>query len=220
MLKYLNSSIGKKYIMGITGQCLCAFLVMHLAGNLTLFSSDHTIFDNYAQKLEDMGALLYLAEVGLVAMFLVHILTAIRLTMGNKQARPVKYVVDNSSGEKRWASSTMVFSGIIIIIFLVVHIIQFKFGTRVAYGDSKASLYGLVLDRFQQLHWAAFYVVALSCLSLHLSHGFQSAFQSLGINHPRYTPTIKTLGLLYAVSVGGGFIVIPIYMHLCVKGGV
>lgn len=210
----LKSSLGKKYVMGITGQLVCAFLVMHLAGNLALFAGKET-FNKYAHMLEANKMLLYAAEAGLIGIFLLHILTAIRLSLGNRAARPEKYAVYKASGEKRMASGTMIFSGLVVLTFLVVHICQFKFTPRV--GDTP-TIYDVVQSYFAQPQWVIFYVSCIWVLSTHLFHGFQSSFQSLGLNHPRYTPMIKAGGALYAVTMCVGYTAIPIFMYLG-KGG-
>jgi succinate dehydrogenase / fumarate reductase, cytochrome b subunit len=212
--RLFKTSVGKKYLMAITGQCFCAFLVLHLAGNLTLFAGKD-IFNTYASKLEGLGILVYVAEAVLIALALVHIIAALKLTFTNKNARPIDYTLNNSGGSfrKYFAAGTMIFSGVAILVFLIFHLLHFKFPERGTDG-----LYGLVQITFNNPYWVAFYVGFVAILATHLSHGFQSAFQSLGINHPRFTPFIKKLGCLYAVTMWAGYTVLPLYMHFA-KGG-
>lgn len=205
---FFRSSVGKKTIMAITGQCFCAFLVVHLAGNLTLFLGKD-IFNEYAGKLEHMPLLVYPAEFVLIALALLHIGAAVNLTVRNKNARPESYAMYKSKGPVDWASSRMFLTGIFILAFLVMHLLQFKFSER-----PNGSLYDVVFNAFTNPVWVGLYVFFIALLSTHLSHGFQSAFQSLGINHPKYTPMIKKLGGVYAFAMWAGYTAIPLWMFI------
>ena len=206
--KFLNTSVGKKVVMAITGQCFCAFLIVHLAGNLTLFLGQ-SHFDKYAKQLENLPMLIYPAEAVLILLALFHIGAALKLTLGNKSARPVGYAVYNSKARGDWASSKMFLTGVFILAFLILHLVQFKFAER-----PDDSLYNVVFNAFTQPLWVGVYVAFIAILSTHLAHGFQSAFQSLGINHPKYTPLIKKLSYVYAFVMWAGYTTIPLWIFI------
>ena len=215
-LKVIGSSIVKKQLMGITGLLLCGFLITHLAGNFLIFVSPEA-FNTYAYKLTSTP-LIYVAEAGLLAIFLTHMGLAFRLTIENKMARPVGYYMKQPTGRgSTFASSTMPVTGIGIGVFVVLHIIHFKFGAEydiVHSGVEMRDLYRLVVEEFQSKAFTFGYIVAMAFVGVHVSHGFWSAFQSIGFNHPKYNPTIKGLSVLYALTVFGGFASLPIYCFL------
>lgn len=210
MWKYYTSCIGSKQVMAISGQLLCAFVVVHLAGNLLLFAGQKP-FNDYAAFLESRGVLLYVAEAGLLALFLLHILSAVKLTMENWHAKPTGYHGGSMNTPKYWASSTMPYTGTLIVIFIVLHLLDFKFATRGADG-----LYGVVQAELSTLPGAATYLFFMIVLGVHLFHAFQSAFLSLGLDHPKYTPWIKRLGYVYAASMAIGFSAIT--LSFSIKG--
>ncbi|MBI3549335.1 MAG: succinate dehydrogenase cytochrome b subunit [Elusimicrobia bacterium] len=206
LFRTLNSSIGKKVQMALSGLLLCGFLVTHLAGNLFLYGG-REMFNHYAKALEE-NPLLPAAEIGLLLLFLLHIATALRVTYGNKRARPVAYAKTACAGGKTIGSATMVFSGLLLLAFLIVHVKTFRF------APDRSDLYAMVMAAFQNKLYAGFYVAAMAALGLHLSHGFWSGFQTLGADHPKYTPWIKRLGLAFAAAVAFGFASIPIWASL------
>ena len=206
--KFLNTSVGKKVAMAITGQCFCAFLVVHLAGNLTLFLGQEQ-FDMYAAQLEKLPMLIYPAEAVLIMLAMFHIGAAFKLTLGNKSARPVGYAVYKSKAAGDWASSKMFITGIFILAFLILHLVQFKFAER-----PNDSLYNVVFAAFTNPLWVGVYVAFVAILSSHLAHGFQSAFQSLGINHSKYTPLIKKSSYVYAFTMWAGYTTIPLWIFI------
>lgn len=203
LCRILHSSIGKKLLVALAGLLLCGFLVTHLAGNLFLFVGEGA-FNHYAETLSN-NPLLPVAEAGLVFLFLLHIITALYLKVKNVQARPVAYESASSKGGRTPGSRSMAATGILVLLFLIIHLKTFRF------GDDVDGLYKLVMAWFKNPLYAGFYVFAMIGLAVHLSHGFQSAFNTLGISHPRYTPVIKAAGLLFAVAVCGGFAVIPLW---------
>lgn len=209
LCRLFGSSIGKKVLVAIAGLLLCGFLVTHLAGNLLMFVSEGA-FNNYAKTLTS-NPLLVPAEIALASIFLVHILVSLKVRWENKKARPVAYESERAKGGRTPGSRTMTYTALLVLAFIVVHIRTFKFGDH---GDS---LYAMVMRAFANPLYSGFYVVAMIALILHLSHGVQSGFQTLGLNHPRYTPLIKKGGLLFAVVIGGGFALIPIWAY--VRGG-
>lgn len=188
-------SIGKKFLMAVSGLLLCGFLVLHLAGNLLLWQGEK-VFNLYAAAIEH-NPLLPLAEVALAAMFILHIVTGLMVSWENRRARPERYQVSVSAGAKTVGSATMVWTGVLLIAFLVVHLRTFRF---MDYGES---LYRHVLRAFQNPVYVGFYVASMLGMIVHLSHGFQSAFQTLGVNHPRLNPFIQSFGYLFSVSMLG-----------------
>lgn len=216
--RLMQSSVGKKLLMAITGLAMVIFLIEHLAGNLLLFSSDPAPFNEYSHFLLSFGWLLIVAELILIAILLFHMISAIQITLGKKKARPEDYVKKGNAGgasKKTVASSTMIWTGVIIFVFLIIHLKTFKFGphyTTTVDGVVMRDLYTLVWEVFQKPLYVIWYVAALILLGFHLRHGFWSAFQSLGVHHPRYTPLIYGVGIFVAVILAVGFIGIPIYI--------
>jgi succinate dehydrogenase / fumarate reductase cytochrome b subunit len=198
-----GSSIGRKFSVAVAGLLLCGFLVFHLAGNLILFAGPGP-FNRFAETL-DKNPLIPVAEIGLAVLFILHMVVALILRWRNARARPVGYVDYESKGGRTLGSRTMTVSALILLAFLIIHLKDFRF------GDDSNGHFQMVIGAFQNKVYASFYVLAMIALGLHLSHGFQSAFQTLGINHPRYTPLIKKTGVLFAVVIAGGFAVLPIW---------
>ena len=204
--------------MALTGLFLCSFLVIHLIGNVALFT-DPVQFNEYTRFMSS-NPLIRIMEIVLVAGFLTHIIDAVLLTRANKAAQPVKYAMDNKKSS--WYSRNMGLTGSIILVFLIIHLQSFwygyKFGAIEMTVDSSGAaikdMYTMVLVAFSQLWYSAIYVVAILLLGSHLNHGFQSAFQSIGLRHKKYTPTIKKAGTAFAVAITLGFISFPIYFYI------
>lgn len=214
-----STSVVKKVAMGITGLLLCGFLISHLLGNFLIFVGADA-FNLYAHTLTS-NPLIYGAEAVLMLIFLTHLFMAIRLVIENKMARPTPYYVKRPTGRgATFASSTMPITGVVILVFLVLHLIQFKYGTyyetSVA-GTVMRDLYKTVIEFFKQPLNLAWYVIAMAALAVHVSHGFWSAFQSIGFNHPKYTPCINRLSKIFAVIVFLGYSSLPIFCFL--QGG-
>ena len=205
-IEFLESSIGKKIMVALAGLLLCGFLVTHLLGNLLLFVGAGA-FNHYATTLE-RNPLLPIAEVGLTALFLIHIALSIRARLADRAARPIGYQSYSGKGARTPGSRSMAISGSLVLLFLIVHLRSFRFAEKAV---RESDMYQLVTSAFTSPLYAGFYIVALVGVGLHLSHGFQSAFQTLGINHPRYTPVIRKLGLAFAILVALGFASMPIY---------
>jgi succinate dehydrogenase / fumarate reductase cytochrome b subunit len=203
----LASSIGRKIVMGLTGLLLVGFLVEHLHGNLKLLEDgDGRAFDEYVAFLGGFGPLLLLAELGLAALFLAHIYLAFRLTLENFQARRQKYAVRNNRGAITLGSATMFYTGALILGYLIKHLLDFRFHAR--FFDAPAAL---VKETLSQPRHGVVYIAAALIVGVHLSHGFKSAFQSLGVGHPRLYPLLHKLGILVAVLFALGFASIPAY---------
>ncbi|MCM2279494.1 MAG: succinate dehydrogenase cytochrome b subunit [Oligoflexia bacterium] len=205
--------------MGITGLAWSLFVLMHMAANLLIFVSPKA-YNAYSHVLIS-NPFIYVAEAGLVLLLLIHVYNAIKLTLENRAARGERAFLTTSGAKGvSSASKTMAAQGSLILVFTILHLITFKYGTvyMASYdGVVMRDLHRLVLEVFQSPGYVGWYVVALVALGFHLSHGFQSSFQSLGLNHPRYTPAIKKIGLFYAVIVAAGFIAQPVYVFLVHK---
>ncbi len=212
-----SSSVGTKLLIGLTGIALFAYLIVHLAGNALIFLGPE-VFNEYAHMLIS-NPLVIPIEIGLLAIFLLHIYKTVRMWMTNNSARPVKYEKKELAGHtsrKSLASTTMIWSGIVTALFVVIHVRQFKFGTYYQVADEAAvrDLARLEIEVFQQPLWVAFYVVCTLLVALHLRHGVSSAFQSLGLDHPLYTRRLTTWGIIAALVIGGGLAIIPVWVYL------
>lgn len=206
-------SIVKKLLTGFTGLGLVAFVVIHLLGNLTLFFSA-IAYNDLAHKIESMSVLTYLVEAGLLAIALIHIAVGINIHLATRKARPVGYEVYASAGEpsrQTLSSRTMVFSGLGLGCFLVVHLATFKFGPYYALPDgSGRDLSRLVFETFHKPGYTAGYVIVLSLLGLHLRHGIWSALQSLGITTK---PALYTASGVLGGAIALGFIGLPLSIY-------
>jgi len=218
----LTSSIGRKVLMALTGLFLILFLTVHLAGNLQLLAGDGGKSFNVYSHFMAHSAVIQLISKGNFFFILLHVVVAISLSIKNKKARPISYRVSGGSHNSTWASRSMTLLGILTFIFLLVHLrtfwYEFKFGAEVPTttidGVEMHNSFLVVQNAYASIFYSGFYVVAMVVLGFHLVHGFQSAFQSLGINHSKYSPAIKVIGKLYAIAVPGLFAVIPIIMYL------
>lgn len=215
-----GSSIGKKLLMSLTGLFLILFLIVHLIGNMAIFSNDGGLaFNSYAffmthfLPIKIISYLLYLC-------ILVHVLYAGILWIANRRARPVRYAVENAIDNSTWVSRSMTLLGSLILIFLIIHLKdfwwQYKHGGGYEFEideNGNRDIYKLVLIQFKYTYVLVAYLIGQVVLSMHLWHGFQSAFQTLGLNHQRYTPVIKFLGVVYALLVPLGFAAMPVYVY-------
>jgi succinate dehydrogenase / fumarate reductase cytochrome b subunit len=201
--------------MGIAGAVWTLFVFGHMAGNLLIFAGPE-VFNRYGHAIVSNKPLLYGTEAALILSLLAHVGLGIILTLENKRAKPKKYA-QTAVPQKRasWASKSMALHGTIILIFIISHLLTFKYGTyyTVEYGgESMRDLHRLVIEVFSQPVYILGYLLSLVLLGLQLSHGAASVFQSLGWNHPRYRPMIQKAGVLYAVVVSAGFISQPVYV--------
>lgn len=217
---YLNSSVGKKQVMAITGLLLSLFTLTHMAGNLLLLCGPES-YNSYAHALITNPAI-YIAEAGLVVLFLLHLFFAIRVTTDNRAARPQQYFVQ-PNGEKGGvsvASKSMILTGLVLLVFTVLHLITFKFGPsgtdyRVVYdGVEMRDLYKLVAESFAQPGYVIWYLFSMVVLGLHLSHGISSTLQSLGINHPGMNSCARCAGAGLAWVIAIGFSIAPVVLYL------
>ena len=211
----LRSLITTKFIIGVTGVLLFAYLILHIAGNLMVFLGRDT-FNNYSHALIS-NPLVVPVEIGLVIVFLIHLFKAVTMTFQNQSARPVKYATKTWAGgasQKSIASSSMILTGLAILIFVPIHVKTFKYGTFYDVGDGVRDLYRMEVENFSSPLAVLFYVVMMVVVGLHLWHGVASSFQSLGLNGPRFTPLIRKIGKVSAVVIAGGFIVITLWVFL------
>ncbi len=211
--KLYQSSIGKKLMMGLTGFFLCVYLIVHLAGNLLLLKPDNgAAFDAYAEFLPSL-LIIRIIEYILYAVFIGHIVSGTILWIKNRQARPVKYEMNEPQENSSFFSRTMFLTGSIIFIFLVIHMKTFWVASRFRH-DQYPSMYAVAKTAFADPLYSLFYVFAITLLAFHLRHGFQSAFQTFGIKHQKYEPLIKFFGFIFWGVIPIGFAVIPVYFLL------
>jgi succinate dehydrogenase / fumarate reductase cytochrome b subunit len=218
---FLTSSIGKKLIMSLTGLFLITFLIVHLAGNLQLLKGDNgKAFNLYAEFMTS-NPLIKAISYGLYAMILLHAFLGISLWLKNKKAKGTKPSMGYKSEKVSWTSKNMAILGILVLAFLFIHMGDFwfkmKFGEveMVTYdGTDVKNLYEKVKTSFGNWWVIIAYIIGLLALGAHLWHGFESAFQTLGINHSKYTPLIKNIGKGLAVILTIGNLFIPIYVYV------
>lgn len=204
----LTSSVGKKILMSLTGLSFCGFLVGHLGGNLTIYGGKE-MFNSYAEHLHSLGILLKFAEWGLLFLAIIHIATGLTLFYQNYKARPIRYRVDKRAGGRTLGSATMPYTGILLLIFVIFHLINFHFVDK-----TDTTIYAIVTEAFGSPLYVAIYIAAMIVAAVHVSHGFWSAFQTLGGNHPKYMPLIRTVSLIFALAVGIGFGALPIFISI------
>jgi len=213
-----------KYFMALTGLGWTVFVIAHLIGNLLLLSADHDAFNRYSHTLVGLGFPLIAAEIVLLIGLLVHIFSAILVTFDNWQARSKGYAVYKTRGKpskKTISSSTMIWTGLVLLVFIPLHVYTFKYGPNIQQGyvvtldgDQVRDMRRLVIETFSNTYYVVWYVVVMVLLGFHLRHGFWSAFQSLGLYHPRLTPVAYGLGVLVGLTLAVGFVFIPIWVYL------
>lgn len=201
--------------MAVTGLAWALFVLSHMAANM-LILFDAEAYNKYGNAVIT-NPFIYVAEAGLVILLLGHIVNGIILTRKNRTARNHKYIM-TPSGDKapKFQSKFMAFHGILILVFLIWHLVTFKFGPHytVTYdGAQMRDLHQLVVEVFQKPWYVVFYLFCLVGVGFHLSHGFYSAFASLGLSHPRYLSCIRKFGYVYSVVVAAGFMSQPIYVY-------
>lgn len=225
LITFLSSSIGQKLQMSLTGIFLILFLTVHLIGNIQLiYNDDGQAFNVYADFMGH-NPLIQLIAKGNYFFILLHAVVGIYLWMQNRSAAggANRYAVGKANGS--YSSRNMAWFGIIIFVFLIVHLYQFWLQSKLPIDYTNMEmitypgmdyevkdLYKIVQATFQNVFFVIFYVIAMAVVGLHLSHGFQSAFQTLGLNHKKYTPFIKGLGTAYSVLVPLGFAIIPLWI--------
>jgi succinate dehydrogenase / fumarate reductase, cytochrome b subunit len=210
LASFYQSSVGKKFVVGITGLFLCSFLVVHLYINFFLFKHDGgETFNVYAEFMAKNPVIRTL-EIVLFLGFLLHMVTSTILWYLNRSARPQKYLVTHPLESSTLSSRITFLTGSIIFIFLVIHMKTFWVASRF-FPEENPSMYTLVANAFKNPLYDSFYLVALFLLGFHLRHGFQSAFQTFGIRGKRYEGLIEFVGVIFWLLVPLGFAAMPIY---------
>ncbi|MEP7196701.1 MAG: succinate dehydrogenase cytochrome b subunit [Saprospiraceae bacterium] len=217
-----KSSIGQKLIMSLTGLFMILFLVIHLLGNLQIMASDDgQAFNVYAYFMTH-NPLIKLVSYILYISILLHTIQGLYLYFYNRKAKGKGYTVSAHSGTSIF-SKYMAHLGTIIFIFILIHLWQFWLKMKMGelpmvnyegYDHPFANLYLPVVEEFKEIGDVVFYTASMFVISFHLWHGFQSAFQSIGLNHKRYTPIIRFIGILYSILIPLGFAIIPIFIYL------
>lgn len=220
MFDFLKSTVGRKYIMGLTGLVWLGFVLTHMIGNmLILVGAD--LYNAYGHAIVSNKPLLYVAESVLVFSLVVHVFIAITLTIQNRKSRQSRYAITpNGPKGASLASKTMAIQGSIVLAFIILHLITFKYGTEYTTnvnGVEMRDIHKLVLEVFQQPGYVAWYFVSLILLMFHLSHGAHSIFQSFGILERKMQKSLKKIAWLYAAIVVGGFLSQPLYVFLIHK---
>lgn len=218
VINFYTSPIGKKIITGITGLGLSLFVLFHLAGNLTLLASSKA-YNQLAHLIESWGILLYLVEFTLLGLALLHVIVGISIRLKTLQARPIGYTQLKSAGEpskQSLSSRTMIITGSILLVFLVLHLATFKFGTyygTVIEGVEMRDLSTLVIEKFQQPLYAFGYAGVMIMLGFHLRHGIWSAWQSIGILNSKISPVVYAIALILAILIAIGFLILPLAIY-------
>jgi succinate dehydrogenase / fumarate reductase cytochrome b subunit len=221
MSKFLLASIGRKFLMSVTGLFLIIFIAVHLTVNLLLIFDDSGELFNIGANFMATNPLIKIMEPLLGLGFMIHILWSFYLEYENWRARPVKYDKKNAGVSSTWTSRNMLILGALVLVFLIIHIINFfwvvKFEphtmqTVMIGGEEMEDTYTLVSDLFKgSILYDVFYVIGAILLGFHLSHGFWSAFQTLGLNNKHWMKRLHVLAVIYAYVVAIGFAVIPLY---------
>jgi succinate dehydrogenase / fumarate reductase, cytochrome b subunit len=227
------TSIGKKVWTGLTGLFLSLFVLVHLLGNLAYFESDPNSINRYAYFLHSLGPLFYIIEIVLLVAIVLHVMLGIVIYIRRKRLRPVEYAVSATRGgpsKKNFSSKSMIWTGIILLVFIVIHLQTFKWGPGIDDGyvateageelliDGKPvkDVHQRITDVFKNEIYVIGYVAVMIFLGFHLRHGVWSAFQSLGANNPRISPILYTIGGIFAVLIAFGFLFLPIYVYFFV----
>jgi len=210
-----TSSIGKKITMALTGLFLITFLIVHAGVNSSIFLNDGGKTFNSIAHFMSHNWILRFIEIGLFAALIAHIIQGLILWKQNRQARPVAYHINKSNMNSTWYSRSMGILGTLLLLFLILHISHFFVGTKVALygGDQPHNLYEEMKLVFGEWYIVAVYMAGLVALFWHLFHGFQSAFQTFGLNHKRYTPIIKAAGAGYSVIICILFALMPLAFY-------
>ena len=228
--QFFTSSIGKKITMGLTGFFLISFLVVHCFINSMIFFNDGGQTFNHWGHFMGSNLIIRIAEIGLFVFLMIHIIQGLMLWAQNSAARPVKYAISRPQKNSRWYSRSMGLLGTLILMFLVLHLYHFwvpsRFGgmanvhplettTLGDYANQEAhNLYREMQVVFANLWVVVVYILGVVSLCWHLLHGFQSAFQTFGINHKRYTPLIKGFGIFYSLLICLLFALMPLSIYL------
>jgi len=208
VVRTFSSSIGKKQFMAVTGLFFCCFLTVHLIGNLFLYAGMDA-FNSYVEHLHQLEPVIIVTEIGLAFFALIHISMAFILYFQNLAARPASYLVKKSSGGSTPASSSMPYTGLLIFIFIIIHLINIKFADH-----TNVTEYEIVMKTLSSPALVGYYIFSTLVVAFHVNHGLWSAFQTFGLSHVKYTPLIEGISRIFSVIVGLGFGLIPIYIAI------
>ncbi|WP_340105041.1 succinate dehydrogenase cytochrome b subunit [Rhodohalobacter sp. 8-1] len=218
LLKAASSQVGRKFLTGLTGIFLFIFVVFHLSGNLAIFG-DVDAMNRYSMFLHDLGPLLWIARIGLLAVFLIHTYIGISIWILKRRARPQKYEVYSSKGgpsRQSLSSRSMAFTGVVLLIFVVIHIDTFALGdtgTVMIDGQQTHDIKSLVIETFQGPYYAFGYTFVMLLLGVHLGHGIWSSFTSLTVKSKKASAIIYSIGIIFAILMAVGFLFIPMYIY-------
>ena len=219
-----NSSVGKKWIMALTGLFLISFLLVHCGINACIFLNDNGETFNKAAHFMGTNLFIRTAEIGLFLGLLIHIIQGLVLTYENNKKRPIKYAVNAGNQNSKWYSRSMGLLGTLLLIFLIIHMGDFWTHSRVPGlvgglpeveydGVVYHDLYAKMVEEFKEVFVVILYVISMFSLGFHLLHGFSSAFQSLGINHSKYNPMIKSVGFGFSIIIPLLFALMPLSIY-------
>lgn len=212
---FFSSSIGKKAIMALTGLFLISFLVVHVSINACIFFNDGGATFNAASHFMAHNPVIRVMEIVLFAGLILHMVQSLVITLQNQKARPIKYEAYSGNENSKWYSRSMGVLGSLLLIFLIVHLGQFWVPTKASlWNGTEHDTYAGLKEVFTNPIFVLVYLFGVGSLGYHLLHGFQSAFQTLGINHKKYTPLIKSLGFWFSIIVSVVFAAMPISMYL------
>ncbi|WP_410220306.1 succinate dehydrogenase cytochrome b subunit [Pedobacter sp.] len=213
--KTFTSSVGRKFVMGLTGLFLISFLIVHVSINALIFLNDGGQTFNVAADFMGHNLVVRVMEIGLFAGIILHIVQAIVLTAQNKAARPSAYAYSNASANSTWYSRSMGLLGTLILMFLILHLYHFWWPTKAAvFNHEEHDTFQNITMVFQELWVVIVYVLGVISLGYHLLHGFQSAFQTMGWNHKKWTPVVKAVGFWFSIIVPIIFALMPISIYL------
>lgn len=199
----LTSSLGKKYLMGLTGFFLIFYLIVHATLNAFIFYNDNGETFNLAAGFMLHNYVVRVLEIGLFATFILHAVQGLLLWKQNRAARPINYNKTDYPKEIKWYSRTMGWLGTFILLFLVMHLWHFWASTKneLYFGGAEVNLYQQMKEIFTNPVWFTLYMIGLASLLFHLLHGFKSAFQTFGINNRRWLPIVKGIGVFYSIAI-------------------
>lgn len=213
---FLQSSLGKKLVMGVTGIFLISFLAVHATLNSFIFFNDGGVLFNEGAEFMSHNPVIRIMEIVLFIGIIIHIVQALILTIQNNKARPIKYAINNGGSNSKWYSRSMGLLGTLLLLFLIIHLKHFwvvsRFTNEITSGEE--TLFGEMKEVFESPLLVLVYVLGVISLGYHLLHGFQSAFQTLGLNHPKYTPIIKAFGFWFSIIISVVFASMPISIYL------
>jgi succinate dehydrogenase / fumarate reductase, cytochrome b subunit len=215
----LQSQVGRKILTGLTGIFLVLFVIFHLVGNLAILGEPDAM-NRYSMFLHDLGPLLWIARIGLLAVFTIHAWLGISIWLKKRKARPDKYAVYSSKGgasKQGLSSRSMAFTGVVLLIFVIFHINTFALGateTVLIDGRETHDIKSLVINTFEGSAYYAFgYAFVMMLLGTHLAHGIWSAFTSLTLSSKKASAVVYTLGAVLAILLAAGFLFLPLYIH-------